>query len=55
MPSVSSNAGTWILQWLELKSIAMQADVTSVGKKPLTICRHEMRHSPAFPSMAVQP
>lgn len=55
MPGIPPQSGSWILQGLELQSLSWEPDLVAVGKEPLTVCRHEMRHWVAFPSMAVEP
>jgi len=55
MPCVSSGAGPWILQRLELKSIGGQPYLAPIFQEPLAISGDEVRHRSSLPAMSVEP
>lgn len=55
MPGITSNAGSRILQRLELQSRFRQAHRAPVLDEALPICGHEMGHPVPLPHVTVKP
>lgn len=55
MPRISPHTSSWVFQRLELQSTSRKADTAAVCQQALLICRDQMGHRVALPSMAVKP
>jgi|SRR5688572_15729351 len=55
MPGLAPDARARVLERLLLESLVRQADLPAPGQEALAIRRHEVRHWPAKPDVAVEP
>lgn len=55
MPGVATDAGTRVLERLELESFGGNADSASVGEEALSVGRDEVRQEPSLPHVAMEP
>lgn len=55
VPRISADPCTRVFQRFELQAVRRNSVRGPVVEKQLAICRHEVRHAPSLPHMAVQP
>jgi hypothetical protein len=55
MPGVATNAGTRILEGLELEALGGNSGSASVGEEALSVGRDEMRQEPSLPDVPMEP
>ena len=55
MPGFAALAGARVPERLSLQALVRQSDAATVGKQPLAIGGHEVRHRPAKPDVTMEP
>ena len=55
MPGVATDAGAWVLEWLELEARGRKSDAVSVGEETQAVRGDEVRERPALPHVSMEP